>query len=296
MPLRLPTPPLFSFEEALWFLDRNLDDCMHEVSGNVVRKLLTCEGKPVLIELSSSGNAILINAVKGKITDEDAVIKYAGEWLDVDRDIAPFYRLLKKDRELTRLSVLFRGLHIVGIPDLFETLVWCIIGQQINLEFAYKVKRALVEKYGSSVGFGGKRYYLFPPPQLVAALPLEDLRALQLTMRKAEYIRGVAELFAQDLLSRKRLEALPNEEQMLNELLKIRGIGEWTANYTLMKSLRAMDRVPYGDAGINIALNRLKGIPKKNNRKEVEEVFNSFPGWKTYLVYYLWRSLRDKKV
>jgi DNA-3-methyladenine glycosylase II len=66
----------------------------------------------------------------------------------------------------------------------------------------------------------------------------------------------------------------------------------WTANYVLMKSLGAMNRIPYGDAGLNQALAQLAGIGSYDS-KTVDRIFAPYEGWKTYLVYYLWRSRRE---
>jgi DNA-3-methyladenine glycosylase II len=290
--ITIPLPQLFDFNESLWFLDRNLDDCMHKVLDKEVRRVIVVEDQPILISVSLKEDQLQVKQLEGKSSKTGIIAGFVKEWLDMDRDIAPFYSLLKKDPGLRHLALNYYGFRMVGIPDLFETLVWCILGQQINLEFAYRLKRRIVELYGSYVEHDGARYYIFPTPSALADLEPGELRKLQVTTRKAEYITGVARMFARGELSKKKLQALGSEDAMLNHLMKIRGIGEWTANYTVMKSLRGMNCVPYGDAGIHIALNRLKGIPKKNNRPEVDAVFSQFEGWKTYLVYYLWRSLR----
>jgi DNA-3-methyladenine glycosylase II len=291
--IRLKIPPLYDFTESLWFLDRNLDDCMHKVLGDKARKMVTLDNKNLLIEISSEKNDLVIKVLNGGPVRDSLVIGYVDEWLDYTRDIRPFYRLLENDKDLSALAVNFRGFRVVGIPDLFETLCWCVLGQQINLEFAYRLKRRLVERYGTALNYEGINYYVFPSPGILKEVPVSELRAMQITTRKAEYLRGISALFDNGSVSKKKLAMLRSEARMKEELIKIRGIGEWTANYAVMKSLRGMNCIPYGDAGINIALNRLKNIPKKNNRKEIDSVFNNFEGWKSYLVYYLWRSLRQ---
>lgn len=62
----------------------------------------------------------------------------------------------------------------MGIPDLFEAIAWGILGQQINLTYAYTLKRRLVEKFGTSVEYEGKRFWLFPTPDVIANLTVED--------------------------------------------------------------------------------------------------------------------------
>jgi DNA-3-methyladenine glycosylase II len=265
---------------------------MHRIIGEEVRRVIIVNGEPLLISVTAQDQEVLVAVLKGKIKDPAPVAEFVKEWLDLERDIRPFYKLLKKDADLRHLAINYYGFRMVGIPDLFETLVWCILGQQINLEFAYRLKRRTVELYGSYLEYRKSRYYIFPSPQTLSNVTIDALRNLQITTRKAEYITGIAKLFESGALSKETLIKLGTEEAMLHELMKIRGIGEWTANYTIMKSLRGMNCLPYGDAGVHIALNRLKGIPKKNNRRQIDEVFDSFIGWKTYLVYYLWRSLR----
>jgi DNA-3-methyladenine glycosylase II len=289
----IPFPPLFSFEECRWFLDRNLDDIMHEVIGDKVMKVILHDGKTILIEIEAQEKNLQINVLKGSLDNADVIIDYLREWFDMDRDIHPFYNLLERDKDLKVLKKNYRGLRLVGIPDLFELLCWCVMGQQINLAFAYKVKRAFVEKYGTKINYQDKTYYLFPEPHVIASLEIEDLKKLQLTARKAEYIKGISGLFVSGQLSKEILKSLGSEQKMKEHLMSIRGIGEWTANYAVMKGMGGMNCLPIGDSGINISLFNFKGIPKKENRKEVEKVFARFEGWKSYLVYYLWRSLRN---
>ena len=74
------------------------------------------------------------------------------------------------------------------IPDLFEALYWSIIGQQINLIFAYKLKRIFTEVYGTKLTFEGINYHLFSKPEIVANIKVEDLLPFQFSNRKAEYI------------------------------------------------------------------------------------------------------------
>ncbi|WP_025696071.1 DNA-3-methyladenine glycosylase family protein, partial [Paenibacillus forsythiae] len=91
--------------------------------------------------------------------------RYVRDWFDLDRDLRPFYKLAAGDPLLGPLTERFRGLRIVGIPDLFEALCWAILGQQVNLAFAYKLKARLAEGYGESILRSGRRYHLFPAPE-----------------------------------------------------------------------------------------------------------------------------------
>lgn len=267
---------------------------MHYVTDSFVRKLIPVNGRPVLFEVSEDKGSLRVKLLSGSVDDVPVVSNYIYEWFDMDRNIKPFYTLLKKDPDFAILAKNYKGFHMVGIPYLFEALCWCVIGQQINLNFAYKIKRRLVETYGRSVEYDGRSYFMFPEPGHLRYLHIDQLKQLQLTTRKAEYIKEIAEQISSGEISKEKLLDRGNETEMLQALMRIRGIGEWTANYTLMKSLRAMHCIPYGDVGVNNALIQLKGIHKPVTRAQVDGIFGPFENWKSYLVFYLWRSQRNK--
>ncbi|HEV7348449.1 DNA-3-methyladenine glycosylase [Telluribacter sp.] len=286
-----PTPLLFSFRECLWFLDRNYDDIMHRILPDAVIKPIRIAGRPLLVKISEGHQQLVIEVLRGEVTEPVALIHYVRELFDLDLDLAPFYTILKTDPELAFMAEAYFGLRLMGIPDLFEALCWSIIGQQINLSFAYSLKRRLVKTLGQPLDWDDTRYYLFPTPEQVAAVEPEVLRALQFSGRKAEYLITVARTFAAGEISKEKLLALPSAEAMIQELTALKGIGEWTANYALMKSLKVPTCIPHGDVGLYNALHAVKGLPKRPARAELEAIFGKFCGWQAYLTFYLWRTL-----
>ncbi len=167
----------------------------------------------------------------------------------------------------------------------------CIIGQQINLTFAYKVKITFAEALGESMEFENEKYYAFPEPEKVLITSFEELKMMQFSGQKIKYIMGISESFESGELSRDLLSQILSKNEKLKFLTRFKGIGEWIAEYTLMKAERDLTAVHYGDTGISQALFNLKGIPKKESRLQQEEVFAGFKNWEVYLVFYLWRSL-----
>ena len=87
------------------------------------------------------------------------------DWFDLDNDLKPFYAMAETDPLLQKAIDEFYGLRNIGIPDLFEALCWGILGQQINLTYAYTLKRRLVETFGSSIEWEGRQYWIFPEPE-----------------------------------------------------------------------------------------------------------------------------------
>jgi len=291
--ISIPVPALFSFQECLHFLDRGYDDCLYSIGDGYVIKPLEIGGKKQLIRIKEGTNSLEVEMLNEK--PEPLILQLVGrwveDWFDLNRDLTLFYKLLDEHAQLSFMVENFRGLRLMGIPNLFEALCWCVIGQQINLTFAHRLKRRLVETYGTAISYQGQPYYYFPKPEVLAELDVEQLKTLQFSRQKAEYTIGIATAFARGELSKDKVKSQPSSEQMLQKLQRIRGVGKWTANYVLMKSLARMDCIPYGDSGLNTAVASFLKLDRKPTQQEVNNFFAPFNGWESYLVIYLWRTL-----
>lgn len=293
MTYKIPIPPNFSFQECLWFLDRNYDDCLHVIGENFIRKLLLIRGEPTLISISEKDKNLIINVLQGNNSEQE-IINFVKDWFDIERDLTPFYEHLSQDENLQYMATDYKGLRLLGIPDLFEALCWSIIGQQINLTFAYKLKRRFTETYGTKLTYEDTDYHIFPSTAIIANLKVEELLPMQFSNRKAEYLIEIANQFVKGHISKQILSSQTTQEA-INTLVNIRGIGEWTANYALMKSLKRLECITYGDVGLYNALHHTKGFPKRPNREELDSFFINFKDWEAYTVFYLWRSLASPK-
>ena len=289
----LKKPPLFSFEECLWFLDRRYDECMYRATQTQVVKALLIEGTPFLFSVGQNEGDLVITILQGKPNKKQlaSISDYVTDWFDLNTNLTPFYKLLNANKKLAYMSEEFKGLRLIGIPDLFEALCWSIIGQQINLTFAYKLKRRMVEAYGQQINYEGNVHLLFPECERLAQLTVPELRAMQFSDKKAEYVITIAKAFAAAQLSKEIIKALPTLQAKQEALTKIKGIGIWTANYALMKSLREPASVPHGDVGLLNALSNHAIIKDRSETSKIESLFKKFKGWESYLVFYLWRSL-----
>lgn len=289
----IPKPALFSFDECLWFLNRNYDDCLHRVKPNEIVKAVKYNNEVILFRITDNDAYLQVEILKGKAHQqiESQLIHYISEWFDLSRDLRPFYNVLKADNKLAYMSNDYSGLRLIGIEDLFEALCWSIIGQQINLSFAYKLKRRLVEKYGTKIEYEGDYYYTFPEFEILSQITVDELRVMQFSARKAEYIIGVAQAFSDGVIGKQLIQSLPTMESKLNALTSIRGIGVWTANYSLMKSLREPLCIPHGDIGLLKALTNHNIIKERHEKDKINEFFTRYKGHESYIVFYLWRSL-----
>ena len=289
----LPIPALFSFQECLWFLNRNYDDCLHVIVADVIYKSVETGGEMLLFSVQEQGAFLEIDILAGSASKEnkDFLLHYVKEWFDMDRNIQPFYDLLKTDQRLAYMTETYKGLRLIGISNLFEAICWCIIGQQINLSFAYKVKRRLVERFGSSIAHDNTSFYTFPSPQILSEVSVAELKEMQFSERKAEYVIGIAKAFANGSLSKEGIEAIPDFLSRQKALTQHKGIGVWTANYALMKTLKEPEGIPHGDIGLLNALSNHNIIQDRRETGKIEALFGQFKQWESYLVFYLWRSL-----
>ncbi|OWR30010.1 DNA-3-methyladenine glycosylase [Saccharibacillus sp. O23] len=223
-----------------------------------------------------------------------AAADYVREWFGLDDDLRPFYGMARRDALLAPAVAAHAGLRLIGIPDLFEALVWSIIGQQITLGFAYAMKKRLVETYGEALPFetapGEAPYRLFPRPERLAALTPDDLRPLQFSGRKAEYVIGIARMMEEGRLSKSSL-AETSEEEAREALLAIRGVGAWTADYVGMKCLRRASAFPATDAGLHQALRSGLNLGRKPLPAEIVQAAAPWRGHEAYAVFYLWQTL-----
>jgi len=292
-PLLIPKPSLFSFEECLWFLNRNYDDCLHIIEPGKLSKAVVLNGHHIAFTLQSNDTHLILNLESGQGTPvlKQALQQYIVEWFDLERDIQPFYQLLEKHRKLGYMTRDYAGFRLIGIHDLYEALCWSIIGQQINLPFAYTLKRRLVEQHGTQLEVNRQRLFLFPRPAVLQNISVEELRRLQFSTRKAEYLIHLSRLFADGSISKEKLQQCGNYQEQVDLLTSVRGIGIWTANYALMKSLKQMQAIPYGDVGLLNALANHQLISDRKDSASVTQLFKRFKGWESYLVFYLWRSL-----
>ncbi len=285
-------PALFSYGECLWFLDRDLDECLYRIEDREVVRALRIGADTVVFRIADGGDVLRIAVGDSDAQHLGAVESFVRAWIDADTNLAPFYELLRSVPALGYMPERYSGLRLVGIPDMFECLCWSVIGQQINLSFAYTLKRRLVEHFGGVVAHEGQVLRTFPACDAIAGLDVEQLRALQFSGAKARYLTQIAQAFCRGDISRSHAEPLPREER-LRLLTGLAGVGPWTANYVLMKSFRDPDAVAVGDAGLLNALLRHGLIAQKNDTARIDALFAQFAGFRAYLVLYLWRSLSE---
>ena len=288
----ISTPIEFDFDLCLQFLKRSPHEKLHVIEEQTVLKLLTIDNQPVLFCVSGQSGRLQVEVLNTEISKQavDEIKKYVKEWFDLTTNLKPFYAIARKDELLKNLVKKYHGYRIIGQPDLYESLIWAVLGQQINLAFAYTLKARFVETYGASIEWSGRRFHLFPDYRMVATISPTDLLQFQFSRQKANYTVGISQAFAEGKLSKQMLNGL-TLAQAKEILIQTKGIGNWTANYALMKTFRYPDAFPLEDAGLHNAIKNLKGMKAKPSLEHVKRIFKNYQGWEAYATLYFWKSL-----
>ncbi len=288
-------PEQFNMNANLGYLSREKNECMYEIENDSITKVITIGEIRSLVQINVINNKQMIvqflnesSPIERRKCEE--IVKFIDEWFDLNNDLTPFYEMAKADPLLKVPARNFYGLRVIGIPDLFEALCWGVLGQQINLAFAYTLKRQFVEKFGDFIEWNGKKYWVFPSYERIAQLTSSDLADIKMTVKKSEYIIGIAKLMASGELSREKLMKMDFKDAE-KSLIKIRGIGPWTANYVLMRCLRFLTAFPIDDVGLINSIKLLQNMNRKPTKDEILKLSIPWTNWESYATFYLWRVL-----
>jgi DNA-3-methyladenine glycosylase II len=286
----------FTFAECLLFLGRSDKECMHHIREGKLQRMIAVGEQPVLLNISEDkaqqALAVETTPINGQPVDETVIRRYVSHWLHLDHDLGSFYQFAAQDGLLGSLTKQYNGLRLIGIPELFEALTWSIIGQQINLTFAYTLRQRFVHAFGYHTVINGQDYYLYPHPSVVAALSPEQLTCMQFSSSKALYVIETAKQMALGNLEETTLLQM-DYEQARERLIALKGIGNWSANYVLMKFNRFPQALPLEDVGLHNAIKKQLQLDKKPDMAAIREHTAHWDMHAAYATFYLWRSLYE---
>lgn len=192
----------------------------------------------------------------------------ASTFLAAPRELA---ELAAADERVAHLIALHRAIVPILFPDPFTALIRSISAQQVNLRWAATIRRRLAERYGVRHAVAGTYVYSLEPAPLARAT-IDELRALQLTTAKARSVIACGEAGVAGELERAALSEI-DDDRVIEHLTKLRGIGLWSAEWFLARTL-GRPRVVAGDLGVRKAVGRLyetAGLPSESEVRVLTE-------------------------
>ncbi|WP_027410721.1 DNA-3-methyladenine glycosylase family protein [Anoxybacteroides tepidamans] len=242
---------------------------------------------PVAVSVQSIGEksnpAFLIEAAHPELKEE--IIKRLSHIFQWDVSLAPIQQHFLQT-ELRQLFLEHEGTPLILDFDLYFCLVKCLIHQQLNLKFAYR----LTERFVKTFGMEQDGVWFYPRPEEIAKLEYDDLKALQFSGKKAEYIIDTSRLIVEGKL---RLDELAHaaDEEVAKVLLPVRGIGPWTVQNFLLFGLGRPNLFPKADIGLQRAIQKLLQLERKPSMEQMEALSKHWEPYLSYASLYLWRSI-----
>lgn len=290
----------YDFERALTYLRSSPSAVLEEISPDgEYRRSFTCDGRDVLLTVRSIGSMDvprLLLEVTGEGLDSALVAAAESQVRRVfllDEDPEPFLRVAASDPVFDRLVRQFPGMRPVLIASPYEALTWAIIGQQITVGFARRLKQTLLDLCGHFVEINGRAFPVFPTPEKVAALDPAELLSRSYSRSKASYILHASRAIVEGALDLDAAGALPFDEAVA-EMTRLRGIGRWTAEYALMRGLGAPDSFPAADTGLRAAIGKAYELGRSATEAEARSYAERWAGWRSWAAFTWWMALQTK--
>jgi AraC family transcriptional regulator of adaptative response / DNA-3-methyladenine glycosylase II len=269
----------------LGYLRRALSRDPHSVTehfeGDTYRAGVWLDATPAVLTLQLGPRELQVAISAGSAFAAHALVVGL---VGLEQDSAAFVRAVRK-LGLARLVAGRAGLRISQTPSVFDGVLWAIIGQQINFPFACLLKRRLIERTSRPIEDG---LYVPPPPEAVAQLEPADLLPLQFSRQKANYLVSTARLVASGQLDLAGLRTM-SATRAERTLLAVHGLGPWSVNYLLMRSLGFLDCVPLGDTGVTSGLQSLFSLDHRPDRDETLRLMRGFAPYRSLATTHLWQ-------
>lgn len=287
----LQTPAGYLSDYPLRILGRDTASISERVEGRTARKALMVNGRAVVLTLTFGDSDIRCRVdSRAKLTSEIMAAAHlvALRLSGLVIDPAGIARQAAMSAVVRRLISGRSQLRIPQTASVFEAIAWAIVGQQVNLSFAFQLRRTFVELAGTRAG----DLYAHPDAAAVAKLDYDDLTRRKYSRSKAEYLIDTARLIASGAVDPEEWPRIP-ATRVAQQLMHIRGIGKWSANYVMMRGCAFGDCVPLGDTGVSSGLLEFLQLEERPDIAEVERLMQQFAPYRSLATFHLWMRKGD---
>jgi len=283
LPYRLP----FDWSRLLGFFAARAIPGVEQVDDGRYLRTISMGDAAGIVDVRNAGDHLSLS-LHGLGTDAlFSIVQRMRGLFDLDASTDDIADVLSTDKTLNPLLKRNPGVRVPGSWDGFELTVRAILGQQVSVSAATTLAGRIADRYGESldIAVDGLRQVpnrLFPPPEKLARARLENLGIIS---SRAKTIRSVA---AGVLNGRISFDAAVPVEDFRESLMALKGIGDWTAEYVAMRSLKNPDAFPSSDLGLLRAFDRTDRERMKPN--ELAARAEAWRPWRAYAALLLWGS------
>jgi AraC family transcriptional regulator, regulatory protein of adaptative response / DNA-3-methyladenine glycosylase II len=273
--VRLPVRPPFAASDVMAFVGQRAIPGCEDWDGEVYRRSLDLAGGVGAVTVVAHTDHVSARFDLSAWSDLAAAVQRVRRLLDLDSDPVAVGAALSADPPMAKLVAAAPGRRAPASVDPFETAVRAIIGQQVSVAGARTVAARIVDAVGTPIE-GERITRTFPAPEVLADAP--DV-AFSMPGSRRDTIRRLAAAVAEGSVE---LHVGADPDVVRAQLVALRGIGPWTADYVVMRGLGHPDTFLAGDLGVRHAMARL-GLDDGGSTR--------WAPWRSYAVHHLWASL-----
>jgi DNA-3-methyladenine glycosylase II len=289
--LLMPAPP-FRLDLTVWTLRRRPHNVVDRWDGTTYRRVLPLPGGTVEVAVVQLGPPetpqlqVVVSGQPLRAAVRVAVTRALERVLGLRVDLGEFYRFAAQDRRLGQLAQRFRGIKPPRFATVFEGLINAMACQQMTLTQGIRLLNLLAVDCGAVFGEGPEAFHAFPCPEGLAEMSVPDLRQLGFSRQKGRAMIELARAVAEGRLDLEALTFRPDDE-VIDRLCELRGVGRWTAEYTLLRGLGRLHMFPGDDVGARNNLRRWLRLRKTLDYDDVRRVLARWDGYGGLVYFHL---------
>jgi DNA-3-methyladenine glycosylase II len=267
----------FRLDLTVWALRRRSMNAVDAWNGTTYCRVLSIHDQPMLLAVTQRERTLEVTLTARYLPPEakQRAASTLERLLGIRKDLSEFYEFSSGHTRLRELAVRFRGFKPPRFATVFEALVNGITCQQLSLTVGIIFLNRLAERCGLAFRPGS---YAFPRPEDLSLLDPADLRPLGYSRNKARALIEFAQSVATGQLDLEELVRFDNQ-QCIERLIALRGVGRWTAEYVLLRGLGRINVFPGDDVGARNNLERWLRIRNKLDYERTQKVLSKWRGY-----------------
>lgn len=251
----------YSFDLFYQILSRYPQPSLFHLQNKTYYRVISHQEQLSLIKINTLGSIVAPELQVETLVGEEPSIGKIDNLLGIQSDISDFYQFARQNEQLWAIVEPLYGLPLDTSENAFQALVFVIIEQHISWVNAQKAQRTLVEWGNNTIEYEGIKHYAMPTIQQLANATIDNLRPLKITFKRMQLIIDIAKQVLDSTLDLDAMMQLP-PDKMYRELLKIKGVGHWTASVVVSRARGVFPYIPQNDVALQAAVREYFDVEK----------------------------------